>query len=210
MTEKSLKISVSVRYQHLEVAQATQQLLALHGYGQLSLDFSREFKVFKEKGIECFVPEARALFYLKRGAGAIGASWMTSKDREAWIGENIKYLNQLCSQFNQSLPLSVLGFSQGAETAARWAVMGDYHVRHLILCGGQLPDDVLKNHDLNRLKQIPVFCFFGKSDHLFDREKVRLLKEKYLALGLNCRFIEFDGGHELKSDTLKKCIPFIL
>jgi dienelactone hydrolase len=77
-------------------------------------------------------PEALSRFYVDRGEPAagtparVGATWMTREDREAEIADYVRYLDRAldaaAGRPGAAAPaLGVLGFSQGAATACRWA-----------------------------------------------------------------------------------------
>ena len=67
-------------------------------------------------------PEGLSRFYLDAGAGKVGASWMTKEDRAHEIEDYLSYLEQVRAAIIPPVPLTILGFSQGVATAARWAV----------------------------------------------------------------------------------------
>ena len=81
-------------------------------------------------------PEALSRFYdgdmqarMHRDA-KVGASWMTREDRLSEIADYIAYLDAVHESIlarlggARRLPVTVLGFSQGGATAARWVASG--------------------------------------------------------------------------------------
>lgn len=73
---------------------------------------------------------------------------MTRDDREAEVRDYIRYLNRVALFAEEGLEeigRTVLGFSQGAHTATRWAVLGRMRIGCLILWGAGLPQDLPKD-----------------------------------------------------------------
>jgi alpha-beta hydrolase superfamily lysophospholipase len=133
-------------------------------------------------------PEALSRFYVDRGEPAagtparVGATWMTREDRDAEIADYLGYLDQALEAATAAVPggapggggagvaaLGVLGFSQGAATACRWAA----HRRRrglpapdaLVLWGGALPHDLdLAGADGGALRALRLTLVVGDAD----------------------------------------------
>src|SRR5262245_56947888 len=100
----------------------------LHGYGQLASAFLEAAGALARPGRLLVAPEGLSRFYLRRGAGAVGASWMTREERASEIRDTLRFLDLLSERVRETAAptarLCVLGFSQGGAAAARWAVLG--------------------------------------------------------------------------------------
>jgi predicted esterase len=127
--EHHFTVARTARYEQLgEPSAATHQLwLVAHGYGQLAEYFIRHFKsvhAADPEGTVVVAPEALSRFYLAGNEGRVGASWMTTADRQAEIADQSAYLNALLAQLLAACPpdvrVTVLGFSQGTATVSRW------------------------------------------------------------------------------------------
>jgi hypothetical protein len=70
-------------------------MFVLHGYGMPARNFLEEFKALGNKNILIVSPEGLSRFYTKGFYGNIGASWMTSEDRENEIEDYIGYLDEV-------------------------------------------------------------------------------------------------------------------
>jgi hypothetical protein len=75
--------------------------IVCHGYAQLAGRFIERFRCIAAPHRLIVAPEALSRFYTERGSGfhgpasQIGATWMTSEDREAEIQDYVAYLDAL-------------------------------------------------------------------------------------------------------------------
>ncbi|MGD0483546.1 MAG: phospholipase, partial [Gemmatimonadales bacterium] len=135
--EHHLTVERTARYFTIEPAEggaAREVWFGLHGYAQLAEKFLRVLEGLDDGTRLIVAPEALARFYLHpepppTGVGHIGASWMTREDRLSEIADNVAYLDALARHVfrqiaRETVTLRVLGFSQGALAAARWAAQG--------------------------------------------------------------------------------------
>ncbi|MFH1498798.1 MAG: dienelactone hydrolase family protein, partial [Verrucomicrobiota bacterium] len=95
----------------------------------------------------------------------------------------------------------VLGFSQGAVAAARWAVQGTTRMDQLILWGGYLPPE-LDLSDPRRLGTKPTLLVWGEKDHYYDRSRVADDESRLTRAGVACRVLTYGGGHHLSREVL--------
>jgi hypothetical protein len=104
--------------------------IVCHGHGQLAARFLSRF-VPIERGDRLFVaPEALSRYYLQPPRGGphapnspIGATWMTSEDRDCEIADYVGYLDLVYDEVfsrvrRDNVRLCILGFSQGCATVA--------------------------------------------------------------------------------------------
>ena len=140
--EHRFAVSRSARCYTLGGSIATEAWMLLHGYGQLASRFLRGFEGVAVPARLLVAPEGLSRFYLEAGVGKVGASWMTKEDREREIADYLAYLEQVRAELVPPVPLTVLGFSQGVTTAARWAVSTAPAPVRLICWGGLLPDEI--------------------------------------------------------------------
>jgi predicted esterase len=213
--EHHLTVERTARYYTIEPAEAgpREVWFVLHGYGQLAERFLRPFEGLGD-GTRMFVaPEALARFYLHpdpppTGVGHIGASWMTREDRLSEIGDNVAYLDALARHIfrrveRETVLLRVVGFSQGAFAAARWAAQGTTSVDQLVLWGGSLPPE-LDVRETPNLSRLPVLIVWGDGDKYYDATKVAHDERRLTDAGIACRVITFAGGHQLSRELLQR------
>ncbi|MEO0557424.1 MAG: hypothetical protein AAF170_04490 [Bacteroidota bacterium] len=223
MTVRSIAAVKTARYVVLgpEDGPAGEVWMACHGYGQLATYFARHFKaVTRSEGASSrrliVVPEALSRFYLDGpGAGSrytrIGATWMTKEAREADIADVTRYLDDVlvaaCARANVdpiSVPLGVLGFSQGTATASRWVALSPLLARrphpadHLVLWGGRAAHDI----ELAALNDIPLTLVAGDRDEIATPGRIVREETRLREAGLTHQLARYDGGHRLHAETL--------
>jgi len=177
----------------------------LHGYGQLADRFLAELGSLAGPERLLVAPEALSRFYNRSGRGPIGASWMTAVERKDEIADYVAYLDAVHENVVggfEPARLCVLGFSQGAATAARWALLGRVRVDRLILWGADFPPDLDLEEHRAALQRLELFLVVGRSDPMAENGRIDRDVERLLANGIEHRFVLFDGGHELDEETL--------
>ena len=98
-------------------------------------------------------PEALSRFYdgtLSPGAhknASVVASWMTRDERESEIADYLAYLDTvhatITSRLGGAKPIvTVLGFSQGGATAARWVASGRVPAARLVVWGSAMAPEL--------------------------------------------------------------------
>jgi predicted esterase len=201
-----LTVPRTARYEQLgEPTAATRQLwLVAHGYGQLVEYFSRHFRALHTadpEGTVIVAPEALSRFYLAGNGGRVGASWMTTADRQAEIADQAAYLDTLLAQLLAACPpdvrVTVLGFSQGTATVSRWLAgrADGWQPHQLVLWAGDFPADIEANAARRLLQGLPVVLVSGEQDSYVGAEK---LQEQAEALRLHDAQVttqSFEGTH---------------
>ena len=181
----------------------------LHGYGQLAAYFVQKFKLLTDHHICVIAPEGLSHFYKEGFTGRVGATWMTKENRLMDIDNYIAYLNTVYhieTQQAPNLPVTMLGFSQGAATVSRWIAEGNVAFERLILWAGLLPPDmdIEKGHSVLRNKQVDFV--YGKSDPLLSDARFEEMNQLAQKLNIQPQVITFDGDHSIDQPTLKKLI----
>lgn len=214
-----------IRVEHLETLRTARFCLlggearapsevwyVLHGYRQLAHRFIARFQTIAAPGRLIVAPEGASRFYLRSsGEGghsdAVGASWMTREDREREIEDYVRCLDRVACTVEQEQPegngasRTVLGFSQGGATAARWAVLGTHRPHRLVLWGAGLPPN-LSPDAAERLRGVDVCLVRGKQDRL-RRAEDEAREEQWLKRArVGFSTIEHEGGHEIDDRLL--------
>jgi len=203
-----ITVTRSARYYTLGDPQGADEVwIALHGYSQLAATFLRWFEPAAAPRRAIIAPEALSRsYYDETTARRVGASWMTKEDREAEIGDYLRYLDQLADQVLGTIPprarLEVHGFSQGAATASRWAALGRHPVDRLVLWGGLVPPDL----DLERLRVGlrggSMMLIAGTTDRYVSQDALRNEHSRLAGVGLAVTVRSFTGGHSVDRSTL--------
>jgi predicted esterase len=183
----------------------------LHGYGQLAQYFLTKFNILTTHGVCVIAPEGLSRFYLEdvntrnqTGNNRVGASWMTRENRLMDIDNYIRFLNTVYKTELESypeLPVTLLGFSQGAATVSRWALQ-DIKYEKLILWSGILPNDMDFEKGKEVLKNKIVLQVYGKNDPFLTNARIDEMKELADKLGIKSLPLVFEGGHEIHEQTL--------
>ncbi len=176
---------------------ASHLIYVLHGYGQLAQYFIRKFLPLPTDTY-LVAPEGMHRFYLKGTSGRVGASWMTSHEREDDISDNISWLNDLHAQItaNRSYrKISVIGFSQGGATAARWVNDGKLGKPSFTLWAAVFPPDVPFDTEF-RKRVADLHFVLGTEDMYFrDAEKREELLSELREAGAQLH--SFEGDHDI-------------
>ena len=180
---------------------------ACHGYGQLASTFLQDLAALDDGTRLIVAPEALSRFYTDSSHQNVGASWMTCEDRLHEIDDYVNYLNMVresvLSQIGDPhIPVTVLGFSQGAAAASRWACRSTFEIKRLILWGETLPPELEDEQSARRLRSMQLHVVGGKRERFFPESRRAELRERLARLGIPFREWSFEGGHRLDDDTL--------
>ena len=132
---------------------------------------------------------------------------MTKEAREQEIDDYLAYLNQVAAHImdvveRRRIPITVLGFSQGATTASRWVTLGRLPAERLILWAGPIAHDLDLDTHRSVLNALDIKFVVGHKDHfitpsLLEKEKKRLLDQR-----IEFTHIPFEGAHRMNADVL--------
>ncbi|SKC44963.1 alpha/beta hydrolase [Ohtaekwangia koreensis] len=216
MEQQELSFNCRARYYKIgSITPDTQQIwIVLHGYGQLAQYFIQKFKILEEHQICIIAPEGLSRFYLEdvtsrmqSGNNRVGATWMTKENRIMDIENYVEYLNILYHREignTNTIPVTILGFSQGCATASRWVTDGKINFQRLILWAGVFPPDTNFEKGHSTLKGKDTFLVYGKSDPFINDSRFAEMKSVSSTLGIEPTLVEFEGKHDIDSKTLLK------
>ena len=202
-----LSVPRTARFFTLGKSGGTDIWFVLHGYGQLAERFLRPFTPLDDGTRLIVAPEGLSRFYLESGRNdKSGASWMTREDRLAEIADYVRYLDAVHAAVGAEVArrVTVLGFSQGTATAARWLALGTARAQRLILWGGEVPPDLDLGAARGRWGGTELTMVVGSTDQ-FITPKILARDEARLAEhGIAYRVERFEGGHEIVPDVLRR------
>lgn len=207
-TDHHLRVSRTARIVTSGSPQAATWWVLLHGYGQSADDFLERASALSGGSSFLITPEALSRFYVDRmnEHRSVGASWMTRRDREHEIGDYVAYLDRAVENFRDGSDAApavrVLGFSQGAATASRWALLGDTPVDTLVLWAGDLAHDLDLNRHAERLRGMDLHLAVGTQDEWISEDRVEALLQRLADHEVDVTRHSFDGGHRLDDDIL--------
>lgn len=186
----------------------------LHGYGQLAATFIHAFQPLDDGTRLIVAPEALNRFYLADVSSTpaadrpVGATWMTREDRDHEIIDYVGYLDTLWSELATLLPhavrmrLTVLGFSQGTATAARWVSLGSARPRHLVLWGGLLPPELELSRSEHPVRRTALHLVIGSRDRFVTDERLNEEEARLRTAGAHFDVRRYSGGHGIQRDAL--------
>lgn len=178
---------------------AKHLIFVLHGYGQLSKFFIRKFQSLVDEDTAIIAPEGMHRFYLKGSSGRVGASWMTKEAREDDIADNLNFLQELYKlvKVNDVQKLTLIGFSQGGATAARWHQMGQVKFNNFVLWASVFPPDLKGLEKNSAFENSKNFFVVGDQDEFLDEERIKAVQLDFEDKHLNFTFIRFEGDHNI-------------
>ena len=204
--ENTLKSFKTYRYE-IQAPPSSERapkiIIALHGYGQLAKYFMRKFEALSKDYI-IVSPEGPHRFYLTGSSGRVGASWMTKEARDMDIEDNLHWLNALLDELKQSYnpdSIALLGFSQGAATAARCYQQNPKLFDRLILWAAVFPPD-LERGSFNSNNS--MHFVLGNQDEYYQGDDAEALKKSYLNLGFKVH--TYEGIHDIDSKVLAEIL----
>ncbi len=189
--------------------------IVCHGHGQLAARFLSRFLPLERDDRLFIAPEALSRYYLTPPTGGphplnalVGATWMTSEDRECEIEDYVRYLDSLHDEIfsivaREKVRLWVLGFSQGTATAARWVARGKVDPDRVVLWAGLLPPELNAQSAAALARRTPLTLVLGRNDEFARPELVAAQEARFKELRVPYETIRFDGGHEIVPDTLR-------
>jgi predicted esterase len=190
--------------------------IVCHGHGQLAARFLSRFIPIERADRLVVAPEALSRYYLTAPRGGphppntpVGATWMTSEDRDCEIDDYIEYLDLLHDEIfsrveRAAVRLVLLGFSQGMATVARWVAHGKVNPDHVIQWAGVLPPELNAGTAAKLARRSPLLVVLGTHDE-FASSKLLAEQEAWLKeLCVEHETIRFDGGHEIPAEVLRR------
>jgi predicted esterase len=179
--------------------------IVLHGLGQLASVFITYFESIASSSRLIVAPEALNRHYVMEKGGRssdarVGATWMTRQDRDAEVADYVDYLDAVWREAGGASRVTVLGFSQGVATAARWIAMGKSRVDRFVAWAGQIPPDV----DPSAFTKLSggLTMVSGAKDEFATWIAEGDHQGRLEAAGVRPEVLTFDGGHRMDRLTL--------
>lgn len=187
----------------------------LHGYSHLASDFIQKFDAVADDVNLVIAPEGLSRFYVKGYFGNVGASWMTKVERMNDINDYIRYLDLVYDDVLNHLNLHpekimVLGYSQGGAAAARWAVMTNKKIDHLIVHSSEFPHDLDEKTVREFSERASIRYVYSDKDEFIEEELFEQQMERLRTHQIRFIPVRFEGRHEIKPDVLCKLKTEIL
>lgn len=207
----SLEVPRTARVATIGSPDAAAWWVGLHGYGQLAADFIESFAPVAGPERCVVAPEALSRFYVDgmERHEEVGASWMTREDRDNEIADYVAYLDAAIRHLrpeDHDPSICALGFSQGAATASRWAVLGDTAIDRLVLWGGAPAHDLDLSAHADALRAMRLTMVVGTDDPYVTAERREAVRRRLGRHNIPVAVRTFEGGHRLDKDLLQTVI----
>lgn len=205
----TLSVSRTARYATLgQPNSASVWWVVLHGYGQLAADFIQAFESIATSDRCVVAPEGLSRFYVDDmdEHERVGASWMTREARDDEISDYVAALDAIVHDLGSGpRPSSIhaLGFSQGAATASRWALLGETSIDRLTLWGGGPAHDLDLETHADELERMDLSLVVGEQDPHVTEERRQTAIQRLESYQIPVTVHSFDGGHRLDRPTLR-------
>jgi predicted esterase len=195
MQEKHIETTISGRY--LVKAPAGDGpfpiIAGFHGFGQTAEDQMELMRQIpgSEHWLCCSVEALHPFINVK---GDPGSCWMTRRDRDLRISENVSYVDAVLDDVKQYYAVSdtivLHGFSQGAGMACRVAMLGKCSVAGVMLLGGDIPPEL---DVLGRM--VKVHLGRGDSDRFYPQTQFEADTARLQDAGVPVEVTLYHGGH---------------
>ena len=186
-------------------------LVGFHGYSETAaIQMARLEAVCRDDPWTLVSVQALHRFYRGRSQ-AVGASWMTSEDRETAIADNLAYVASALDLVADDAAAGVVhaGFSQGVAMAFRAAVLGSdpppagraadpaprapRPALGVIAIGGDVPPELLADPVL---KFPPVFLARGSADDWYTAAKFEADSRALQTRGVDLHPFAYEAPHD--------------
>ena len=181
--------------------------IILHGYAQHPAYMLGGLNdLVNERDSLCIcAPEGLSRFYVKGLEGRVGASWMTSDERNQDIIDQIHYLDNWWESLNISAntKVTLVGFSQGVATACRWIAASKlFEPSTVIFHSGTIPPEWLKEVPKLPCPSENFVLIRGDIDTIYPEESHSEAATFLTSLGLNVETIKVQGSHKMTAAHL--------
>ena len=142
-------------------------------------------------------------------------SWTYKKPDGTWeIKEPVimmdTFFNDIVFKEYDSKDVYVLGFSQGAAACYEYIMGMSKSFGGIFPIGGFFFKDSVKDKRINENnKNTPIIIGHGTKDKVIPIEKSKIAYNQLLKEGANVIFYEYNGGHKISMNYLRKILEII-
>lgn len=207
MSKRIIQINFNAEYQVSGLDTASNLVIVFHGYGQLAKYFIQKFRPLNQT-CRIVAPQGLSRFYLEGFYGRVGATWMTKEERETDIFNYLTYIREVTEKELENCPkdakVHLIGFSQGAATATRFAMNTQLEISSLSLWAGIFPPDLNFPHLKSKLENIPVSVILGRKDQFINDDRMIEMSDLIKKIGIEPDITWYDGAHTIEIEPLIK------
>lgn len=193
-------------------------LLLLHGFGADEYDL---FGLTPALDRSLFVVSARAPYSLDYGGYAWHGIQMSGPPDNPTVTVDLATFHQgrvllekFVDEMLEAYPIDpdrlfVLGFSQGAASAALLTIARPERIAGAILMSTYLRPDVVEDLDLSGLAGKPILMIHGTEDPMISIENGRAGRDLLAATGADFTYTEYPMGHEIQPAALRQVTAWL-
>lgn len=191
-------------------------VIGLHGNGGTAENFLPVLSPEAFPGMICAAPEGPyPRWDLAVLQGRPGSWFLEGTDPSLWPRldpPTAAYLRNVIDAFSRQFRLSgvyLLGFSQGAGAAFFTALRNPGRVDGVLAFSGRFPREIVTEAEVDAAKTLGVFWVQGRGDLQIDPEKARASRDWLKGRGWGIEYREFDGGHVMPPDVVRRAGEWI-
>ncbi len=201
------KLSVeSTAYYYIELADGGAKrpapaLIGIHGYAQTGPEFVGLMRKIAPTRFAAVAPQGLNQLPV-RTSGRVAFHWMSSFEKADSIERNGLFLKLMIESLAKDGTIDptrvyLLGFSQGASVAFRFAQRHPELVRGVISACSDLPPDVAA--DLSPFDSIPALIIYSNSDPIVPGKVSEIAYSQLREAGVAVEALTFAEGHKIPS-----------
>lgn len=201
------KLSVeSTAYYYIELPNGEAErpapaLVGIHGYAQTGSEFVGLVRKIAPDRFAAIAPQGLNQLPV-RTSGRVAFHWMSSFEKADSIERNGRFLKQMIENLAEEGTIDparvyLLGFSQGASVAFRFAQHYPELVRGVISACSDLPPDVAA--DLAPFDSIPALIIYSESDPVVPGKVSEIAFSQLREAGVAVQALTFESGHKIPS-----------
>lgn len=176
-----------------------------HGMGYLSRYFLKYFEGLDTEENYIIAPQAQSKYYIPPKFKHVGASWLTKENTIKETENVMRYFDAVINneQLPDSIPLIVLGYSQGVSVAMRYVAKRQLQCDKLVLMSGGIPKE-LEASDFD-FSDMAVQFVYGSDDEYLDDERMAYEQARAKELfGQNVNIEVFEGNHRVNTEIINR------
>lgn len=189
-------------------------VVAIHGRGATAADFARIWEALDDPACILAVPEAPYELVVH---GRKGFSWdFPVQNPKLWdvadpmVAEDILGVARTVARQYTCGPVYLLAHSQGCAYAFLAAMRHPDQVKGVVLFGGVLPREMLREEDMARAAgKVRVFWAHGRADAAVPFSQGEKARDDLLGRKFDVTFVPFEGGHELLRAPLQRAFAWM-
>ena len=179
-------------------------LVGLHGLGATPESFIRLWERFDNPQFVYISPQAPYPYPVGNELGYTWHLWEAGREATSMSADYVLRVVESLKRTHAISDVYLFGFSQGCGHAFITGIENHQLFKGLVCFGGWLDQDYLTEETLKAGKDLRVFIAHGRDDRSVEFESGVKARETLEKHGYDVTFHEFEGGHQIPQDPLRK------